>query len=1239
MTLILANQTGGGAGGSSTFTGLTDSPSSYSGETLKGVRVNAGETGLEFFTLPAGSTDELVSIDSGATPGYIGAAAGDGILRTDAPLTYTDGGDFVTLGLNASLDDLSDVTISGIADKQILRYDSVSGDFFNEYDDYEVRRIKAATGVTISKGEAVYISGAHNANVAEVGLAKADSASTMPAIGIAAEDLNPGEEGVAVSFGRASGVAANYTAGDTLYVSAATAGAVTNVSPTGASLIQNVGVLFSAHATNASVAVTGVGRVNAVPNITSANFWVGNASGVATPVALSGDATMDNAGVLSLAADSVGDNQIDYTAVTLADFTNDAGFITALSTDTLTNKSGSNSQWTNDEGYITATLTQEQVEDFVGGMVTGNTETLITVTYEDGDGTLDFVVENDLSLYDNATSGFITGNETITLSGDVTGSGTTAITTTIAAGAVDIAMLSATGTADATTYLRGDNTWATVSGSGDPDQNLWETVAGDTGSTAADITTDTLTIAGGTGITTAVSGDILTITASADGAVGYLLDTGDIGTGVYDFGGADSFEIPNSATPTVNADGEIALDTTVTSFSHGVLKYYGGEEMAAIAVPVAELTTPANYDVISYNSTADEFQMGTLTLPNNDDPTLSNIGEIYLKKQWTGSVAFPKIVVDLGGVYEDAVISIPKADMNALGVTEDGYVLAYDGTAGVFEMVAPGGGGDPDQNIWSIFTGDSGSTTANTTADTLTIAGGTDIATAIVGDTLTINYTGSAGGDPDQNLWETVAGDTGSTAANITTDTLTIAGGTNATTAMSGDTLTVNVDDAFLLNTGDVGTGAYDFGGATTFEIPNSIAPTLNTVGQIAVDTTVADFSHDILKYYGGEELGVVSMPIAQFTTPSDGYVVAYNATNDEFELVAVATGGDPDQNIFESIAADVGAVSVADTITDTLTLAGGTGITTTSTPASDTITFDIDDDYLLNTGDVGTGAYDFGGATTFEIPNTSAPTLNAQGQIAIDTNVNEFSAGVLKYWSGEEMAVVSMPVAQLVGPGHQYVVTYDATADEFILAAAAGNIVEDTTPQLGGDLDANGFDIQFNDATGIRDDSDNEQLIFQKTATAVNYFEITNAATGNAPSFTANGSDTNIDLEIDSKGTGIVNIKSEVKVDLSLTFASETDNGNSSTADTIDWGAGNKQKSTLTGNCTYTFTAPDGVGNFLFKVIQDATGSRTVTWPASVKWPGGTAPTLSTAANSVDIITFYYDGTSYYGVASLLFS
>jgi hypothetical protein len=105
------------------------------------------------------------------------------------------------------------------------------------------------------------------------------------------------------------------------------------------------------------------------------------------------------------------------------------------------------------------------------------------------------------------------------------------------------------------------------------------------------------------------------------------------------------------------------------------------------------------------------------------------------------------------------------------------------------------------------------------------------------------------------------------------------------------------------------------------------------------------------------------------------------------------------------------------------------------------------------------------------------------------------------------------------------------------------------------------------------------------------------------------------------------------------ITFAAEFDNGDSGAADTIDFGAGQKQKSTLTANCTYTFTPPAGPGNFILKVIQDVTGSRTVTWPATVKWDtAGTAPTLSTAGGSVDIISFYYDGTNYYGQAGLDF-
>jgi hypothetical protein len=96
--------------------------------------------------------------------------------------------------------------------------------------------------------------------------------------------------------------------------------------------------------------------------------------------------------------------------------------------------------------------------------------------------------------------------------------------------------------------------------------------------------------------------------------------------------------------------------------------------------------------------------------------------------------------------------------------------------------------------------------------------------------------------------------------------------------------------------------------------------------------------------------------------------------------------------------------------------------------------------------------------------------------------------------------------------------------------------------------------------------------------------------------------------------------------------FDAEVDNGNSGAADTIDWTAGNKQKSTLTANVTYTFTAPTGPCNLIFKLVQNATGGFGATWPAPVTWLG-TEPTWTDGgANKTIIVAMYYDGTTYWG-------
>ena len=80
-------------------------------------------------------------------------------------------------------------------------------------------------------------------------------------------------------------------------------------------------------------------------------------------------------------------------------------------------------------------------------------------------------------------------------------------------------------------------------------------------------------------------------------------------SGAVDMGGATSLELPNSAAPPVNADGEIAIDTTVTDFAAGVLKYFATAEMGVVAMPVAEFATPGDGAVPTYNAATDQFEM------------------------------------------------------------------------------------------------------------------------------------------------------------------------------------------------------------------------------------------------------------------------------------------------------------------------------------------------------------------------------------------------------------------------------------------------------------------------------------------------------------------------------------------------------------------------------------------------------------------------------------------------------
>jgi hypothetical protein len=102
-------------------------------------------------------------------------------------------------------------------------------------------------------------------------------------------------------------------------------------------------------------------------------------------------------------------------------------------------------------------------------------------------------------------------------------------------------------------------------------------------------------------------------------------------------------------------------------------------------------------------------------------------------------------------------------------------------------------------------------------------------------------------------------------------------------------------------------------------------------------------------------------------------------------------------------------------------------------------------------------------------------------------------------------------------------------------------------------------------------------------------------------------------------------------QVQLNQDYIEKRFTANSSTAITLDLANGTMQDITLTGSATITMpTAVAGKSFILF--LRSGAGSYTVAW-TTVKWPGGTAPTVTTTASRLDIYSFFSDGTNWYGI------
>jgi len=240
----------------------------------------------------------------------------------------------------------------------------------------------------------------------------------------------------------------------------------------------------------------------------------------------------------------------------------------------------------------------------------------------------------------------------------------------------------------------------------------------------------------------------------------------------------------------------------------------------------------------------------------------------------------------------------------------------------------------------------------------------------------------------------------------------------------------------------------------------------------------------------------------------------------------------------------------------------------------------------------------------------TSRPSSAVAGSLWLDTTTS--TAPTLKYYDGAD----DISLATIDHTANTVNWLDSTVSITGLSTTATGTVLTLTDSSI-----SSTQDIRLPTAKAIADDSGNEYIKFVKTASAVNEISITNSATGNSPDLSVTGGDTNIGLSITTKGTGLIKFNDGAY----FPEATLTDGA------TVTWDASTAPvcKLTLGGNRTLSAPTNGATGQFIsIAVIQDATGSRTLTWNSVYEFTGDTAPTLTTTVSKADLFVFRYNGT-----------
>jgi hypothetical protein len=255
----------------------------------------------------------------------------------------------------------------------------------------------------------------------------------------------------------------------------------------------------------------------------------------------------------------------------------------------------------------------------------------------------------------------------------ISGTNLTALNATnLSSGTVPVARLGASGTRDATTYLRGDNTWATVSGGAVTDSFVTIAVAGQS-SVVADSATDTLTLVAGTGITitTDASTDSVTITnsGSAQNTFSTVAVTGQ--TNVVADTATDTLTLAAGSGISITTDAGTDTVTIASTVSAGATAFTGLSDVSSASLTVDRIYLPAitMLNVTANGLTAYRFdQYGT-----TDDPTIYAINATTIAFNLAGATSHPFLIQDnTGAPYNTGLVHVTTSGVVTTGSSAQG---------------------------------------------------------------------------------------------------------------------------------------------------------------------------------------------------------------------------------------------------------------------------------------------------------------------------------------------------------------------------------------------------------------------------------------------------------------------------------------------------------------------------------------------------------------------------------------